>query len=158
MAKTSGSAQFNMNSFSPFMDFSKFMPSSAMPGFNLEALVAMQRQQAEAMQQAGQRAMEAMQALMRRQTEMVRESWQETSSMMSEIAAAGTPEEKVACQTAMAKNALEKCMSNGRELAEMVTRTNMDAVEALSQCLTHAMEGVQSACAKQQGQAQNQGK
>lgn len=145
MAKTNGSAQQNGSTFSPFMDFTKFMPTGALPAFDMAAVAEAQRRNAEVFTQMSQRTMEAMQGMMRRQGEMVRETWQETSSMLGEVASAGTPEEKVACQTAMAKAAMEKCVSNGREMAEMVTRTNMDAVEALTQCLTSCMESMQSA-------------
>lgn len=145
MAKTNGSTQSQTNAFSPFPDFTKFMPTSPMAAFDLSAMTEAQRRNTEAFTQASQRTMEAMQTLMRRQSEMMREGWQETASLFGEMVSAGTPEEKVACQTAMAKTTMEKCVSNSREIAEMVTRTNMDAVEALSQCLTSCMESMGAA-------------
>ncbi len=150
MAKTNGSAQ--NGSAVPSYDFgfgdmSRFMPgSNALP--NMDAMMQVHRQNAQAFTEASQRAMEAMQAVMRRQNEMVRDSWKDTTDMFGEVMSAATPEQKMAKQTEITKSAIEKAMSNGRELAEMVTRSNLETAEAFGNCFNEAMDHLRSACAK----------
>lgn len=141
MAKSNGSAQ---PSFSPFMDMTKFMPDMKMPGFDVEAVMQAQRRAGETMTEMGQKALSSMQAVMQRQGEMVRETMQESAGLMSEVMAAGTPEEKVARQTDMAKTAFDKAMANSRELMEMMTQANRETAEMMTSRFTEAMEQMRS--------------
>lgn len=148
-ATNSNNEQSSANGFTNIMDFSKFMPNMAsVPGFDMEALMQAQRRNAEAFTQAGQRALQNMQAIMQRSNEMARESWQETASVASQIMSSGTPEEKIAKQTEVTKASIEKAVSNTRELTEMLTKSNMEAAEALTSCFTEAMDTVRTACSR----------
>src|ERR1043166_7178582 len=118
MAKSNGSTQAQEASFA---DFAKFMPAGQMPSFNMEAAMEVQRRNAQALTEAGQRAFENFQAVIRRPNEMVRESWKETSDLLGEVMQPGSTEEKVARSSEITKAVFDKAMSNSRELAEMMT-------------------------------------
>ncbi len=141
MAKANGSAYSN---FMPNFDMSAYMPdisSMKMPafGFDVNAMMQAQRRAAETMTQIGQKSMECAQHLMQRQGEMVRESLSEGAQIMSEVMAAGTPEEKMAKQSELTKAAIEKAIANSRELVEMLTEANRETAEMFSSHVSQTM-------------------
>lgn len=146
MAKTNGSAQPN---FPSFMDMSKFMPdmnNMKMPGIDVESIAASQRRNAETFSELGQKTFACMQALMQRQSEMMREGLKESAGLFNEVMAAGSPEEKVARQTEIAKSTMEKAMANCRELIDMATQNNREAAEIMTQRVSAAMDELREAC------------
>ena len=150
MAKTNGSAQASSSAadFTKLMDFSKYMPQAGkMPSFDFQAMMDLQRRQAESLAQVSQQAIQNIQAFAQRQGEMVRESVQETAEMFSHAITPSTPSEKLAKGTEMTKVAIEKALANGKELAEMASKHNMAAMQALGNHITEAMEELRNICA-----------
>jgi phasin family protein len=131
--------------FSPF-DMTKMMPDMKMPGFDMNVMVEAQRRTAEALTEMSQKTMMNMQAVMQRQSEMVRENMKETSGFFNQVMTAGTPEEKIACQTEFAKASLERAVSNGREIVDMMTRTNQETAELISAQMGETMNNVRNVC------------
>ena len=99
---------------------------------DMEGLVAAQRKNVEALAQANQLAVESMQAIARRQSEIFRSMMEEASTAMREVMAAGSPEEKAAKQTEIAKEAFQRAITNMRELADMIQRSNGEALGLLN--------------------------
>src|SRR5579863_7390258 len=108
-------------------DFSKAFAGFSLPGFDVEAVLAAQRKNLEALTQANQLAVEGVQAVARRQVELARQAVDEASSMMREWTTPGAPEERIAKNAEYAKVAFEKGVANARELAELVTKANAEA-------------------------------
>ncbi|WP_114394280.1 phasin family protein [Oleisolibacter albus] len=133
---------------SKFMDLSKLMSDYRLPGMDIEAMLAAQRRNVEALTAANQLAVEGVQAVLRRQGEILRQSLEEASSMMSELMAAGTPEDKVAKQAELVKGAFEKAIANMKEMAEMVAKSNSEAAEVLSNRVKESIEEVKIQIAK----------
>lgn len=133
---------------SKFMDLSKLMSDYRLPGMDVEAMLAAQRRNVEALTAANQLAVEGVQAVLRRQGEILRQSLEEASSMMSELMAAGTPEDKVAKQAELVKGAFEKAIANMKEMAEMVAKSNSEAAEVLSNRVKESIEEVKAQIAK----------
>ena len=52
--------------------------------------------------------------------------------MMNAVMSAETPEEKVIRHAEISKAAVDKCLANAREVAEVVARTNCQALETVS--------------------------
>ena len=132
------------------MDLTKIMAEYKVPGVDVEAMMAAQRKNIEALTAANQLAVEGVQAVMRRQAEILRQTMEEASSMMSEMVAAGTPEDKVSKQAELAKTAFEKALANMKELAEMVAKSNSEAADVLSNRVKESIEEVKAAIAKAQ--------
>ncbi len=115
-----------------------------MPG--VEALMQVQRRNAEVLAQAGQQIFQDMQALMQRQGEIMRESIQESTQLMGRLMAPGAPQDKIAGQAEVTKQAIEKAAANGRELFEMASACQMRAVEMMTTRMGEAFEELRSAC------------
>lgn len=130
------------------VDVSKFLGDLKVPGIDVESILASQRKNIEAVTAANQLALEGFQAVLRRQAEILRQSVESASSIVSEVIAAGTPEEKAAKQAELAKVAFEKALANAKELSELVAKSNSEAAEVLSKRVSESLEEVKAALAK----------
>ena len=126
------------------MDISKAMQGFSIPGFDVEAFVATQRKNLEALTQANQLAMEGLQAIAHRQVELARQAVEEVTSIARDIQAPGSAkvEDQMAKHADLAKQAFEKGLANMRELTTLATKSNTEAFEVLNKRLTESMEEV----------------
>lgn len=149
MAKTS--ALFDVDFTKLLGDFK--MPTSmpslpmAMP-IDMDQLMAISRKNIEAFTAANQLTVEGVQALMRRQAEIVKETVEEASSMMTELVAAGTPEDKMARQVELIKSAYEHAMTNAKELSELAAKSNGEAAEIISSRITSSLDEIKGVAKK----------
>jgi phasin family protein len=98
----------------------------------VDSIVANQRKNVEALTSANRVALEGMQAVIKRQVEILQETMNETSKALDSIAKAGSPPEAAAKQAELAKSAYERALSNGRELAEMISKAQKEATDAIN--------------------------
>lgn len=140
-------AKANTNPFFD-VDVTKVMADFRIPGFDIEALLAAQRRNIEAVTAANQLAVEGVQAVLRRQAEILRVTVEETSSVISDILAAGSPEEKVSKQAELVKTAFEKALAHLKELSEMIAKSNGEAADILNKRVSEGLDEVKLAVAK----------
>ncbi|WP_448208101.1 phasin family protein [Azospirillum sp. sgz302134] len=138
------------SSGNPFLEFdvSKVLGDFKVPGVDVEAMLASQRKNIEALTAANQLAMEGFQAVVRRQAELLRSSVEEASNYVNQVVAAGTPEEKASKQAELVKIAFEKALANMKELSELVAKSNTEAAEVLSKRVSESLDEVKTALAK----------
>src|ERR1051326_6469040 len=141
MARGNGINGAEENGAFNFQNFSAFVP-------DLSAVMEVHRRNAEVFTQASQQAFQDLQALLQRQSEMIRENWEETTQLFGRIMGQGSPQEKMAGQAELARNAIEKAVSNGKELVEMATSCQMRAAEMVAGRMGEAFEEFRSACAR----------
>ena len=124
-------------------DVSKIMGDFRVPGVDLEAAVASQRKNIEALTQANQLAVEGVQALMRRQVEITRQAMEDFSAMFRDfVQPNGSPEDRFAKQAEYSKHAIEKGLSNAKELTELVTKANTEAFNVINKRVTEGLDEV----------------
>ena len=135
-------------------DFSKAMGDMRAPTVDLETVVSMQRKNMEALTQANQLAFEGAQAVMRHQLEMTRRSMEEFAAMFTGLFQPnGSVEDRMAKHADFSKTALEKGMTNARELADLVSKANNDAFNVLSRRIAETLEELQDLAKKRSGAA-----
>lgn len=133
----------------PFdMDITKIMADFRMPMVDMQSIMTISRKNIEAMTAANQLAVEGMQAMMKRQAEIVQNSIKEANSLVSEMAAAGTPEEKIVRQVELVKQAYESALSNTRELAEIAAKSNGEAMEVISGRVSDTLDEIKAVTRK----------
>jgi phasin family protein len=132
-----------------FGDFSKLWQNGK--AFDVEGFVASQRKNVEALTAANQVAFEGVQALVRRQAEIVRENVEELTKITRELTAAGSPEDKLAKQTQLAKEAFENALGHVRELTGLVQKSSSQAVDVLSKRVADNLDEVKAAFTKANG-------
>ena len=138
--------------FNPTRLFSD-MKFNGFNGFDVEAVLAGQRRNIEAFNAANQAALEGFQTLAKRQAEMVRQSVDEANKAMKEMLAAGSPEEKATRQAELAKAAFERAVANTRELAQLVARSQSEAIDLLNNRVSASLDEVKGLIAKGNGKA-----
>jgi phasin family protein len=98
-----------------------------LPKVDVDKLVEVNRKNFEALMRSASVAGEGAKALAEKQREIVRAAFNETSAMVKDFRPTGSPQEIVAKQSEYAKKAFEVAMQNTRDLAELATKTSVEA-------------------------------
>ena len=116
-----------------FFDFdvSKIMSEFRFRPFDIDAVMAAQRRNLEALSQANQLAVDGVQAVARRQIEIAREAIDDVSALLRDFAQPASAEERIAKNTEYAKQLLEKTVSHGREITLLATKAGTEAADVL---------------------------
>ena len=135
----------DMDVFKMFADFK--MPNvPAMP--DMEAVATAQRKNIEALSAANRVALEGAQAVARRHMEILQSSVAEMTEAMKSFASAEAPQDKAAKQAELAKSTYEKAVANLQEIADLIQRSNSEAISLLNKRFTEAMDEVKGLMAK----------
>jgi phasin family protein len=137
-----------------FLDPAKFAEEltsrlkDCMPGIEVDAVVASQRKNVEALVHASRAAFDGAQLVAKRQAEILHETMNQTAESFRTLAEAGSPPEVAAKQAELAKKAFEKALGNMRELAEVVTKAQQSAIDTLSGRISQSLDELKDAALK----------
>ena len=112
------------------------------PGVNMDALVASQRDNLEALGIANRAALDGIRAAAEWQVKILQETMQELTAAIDGLVKGGSPQQMVATETELAKKAFETAVSEMRELAEIVTEANKRASEAIVKRIPESLEEI----------------
>ena len=126
------------------VDFTKVLGEFKLPGVDVDAVLQAQRKNIEALTAANRTAAEGLQAFARRQGEILRQNLAELQTQFSTAVSAGAPEEKLAKQTELAKTAFEKAITDMKELAELLAKSNTEAAEIVSKRVSASFDELKS--------------
>lgn len=133
----------------PFeFDITKFMGDMKVPGLDMDGIMAAQKKNIDALNAANKLAFDSVQAVMTRQGELLRQSVEEASAAANAMTDQAPINEKAAKQAELAKQALERAVSNAREVAEMIARSNKEMADLMQGRMTEALAELQSALGK----------
>jgi phasin family protein len=135
------------NPFADF-DFSKISGEFKLPTVNVETFVETARKNFATMTSLNTAAVEQMKTIAQRQGDMVRAAMEDFSKHGSEVLAAATVEEKAAKQIDFLKKSYDSAITNTKELADLYTKGQTEAVTALSARVAELTEEVKAALAK----------
>ena len=130
------------------IDVSKMLGDMKLPMVDMDAIMASQRKNIEALTNANKLAFEGIQAVARRQADVMRQMIEETSGMVSELMSASSPEERISRQADLAKATYEKVLGNMKELAEMLAKSNTEAAEVITSRISESLDELKSMSAK----------
>lgn len=123
----------------PQFDVTRFLTQVQLPNAQIESLLSSQRKNLEALTAANQLAYDGMQAVLSRQAELLRQAVDEVANVTRDLSSPGMPHEKAAKQAELARDAFERTVTNMRELAEMVARSNTEAADLLNKRFTESL-------------------
>jgi len=150
MAKTPGSifdidfTKFTGN-FDPSKmteEFTKAFSQFQFPGVDVSAIIASQQKNLEALTAANLAAMSVTQAVITRQAEIMQHTMTATASAAEDLSHSETPQEVSSKQTELVKTIFEKSLSDMTEIAEMVTKSNIEASAAINKRLSESLDEV----------------
>jgi len=123
-----------------FGEFGKAFGDFKFPTFDNAAFNAAQQKNLEIFAAANKKAVEGYQAVAKRQAELFQESFQEFSGLLKGAMSGASPEATATKQAEVAKQALERGLTNLRELAELAAKANAETYEILNKRLNESLE------------------
>jgi phasin family protein len=109
---------------------------------DMQALVAAQRRNIEALIAVNKVALEGAQAVARRNLEIMQQTMVELAESTQAMASPEAPQAKAAKQAEMVRKTYETAVTNMKELGEMIQHANAEAVEVLNKRFAEAMDEV----------------
>ena len=129
-------------------EFAKVTKGYEMPKFDFEAVIELQKKNFDALTAANQVAAEGAQAFAKRQSEMLQQALEEASKMIESFSKMENPQAVAAVQADVLKGAFVKSVDNTRELADLMTKSNTEASDALNTRVIEALEEVKTTVLK----------
>lgn len=121
-------------------DLTKYLGDFKTPGVDVEAMVSTHKKNVEALTAANKLAYESFQTVARRQAEILRQGVEDATSATSSVGDLSNVNERIAKQTAMMKDAFEKNLSNVKELAELLIKSNNEVFDLLSARVSQSLD------------------
>ena len=135
-----------MNEFTRMFSEMKF---PAMP--DMEAFLQAHRRNMETLSAANRVALEGAQTVAKRHMEIVQQTMQEMTETIRELSHPESPQARAAKQAELIKHAYERAVAHMKELADLIQRSNGEALAMLNQRFAEAMDEVK-AMAEKSGQ------
>ena len=130
-------------------EFSKLFSEMKFPGMGgMDVLMAAQRRNMEALSAANRVALEGAQAVARRHMEIMQQTMAEMTDSMRELASPESPQARAAKQAEMMKHGYERAVAHLKELADLIQRSNGEALSMLHHRFTEALDEVKVMAAK----------
>jgi phasin family protein len=131
------------NNFNP-EEMMRAFTSMKMPGLpDFQAFADAQKRNLEALTTANKLAMEGAQAVGRRNMEIIQQVMSEmTQAMQSLSVTESSPNAKAAQQAELMRTAYERAVANMQEIAELIQKSNGEAVSVLNRRFAEALEEV----------------
>jgi len=136
----------------PQMDLMKMLSEFRVPGMpDVESLAAAQRRNFEALSAANRIALEGAQAVAKRHMEILQQSMAELTEAVRAASSTGSPQEKAASQTELVKATYGRAVANMQEIADLIQKSNGEALSLLNKRFAEAMDEVKGLVAKNGG-------
>jgi phasin family protein len=129
-------------------DLAKMMEQFRIPGVDWSALMAAQQKNLEALTRANQLLMQGAEAVMKREMEILQKALEEASTASQALVQETDPKANAAKRFELARAAFEAALANMRELAELATKSNKEALEVINSRALAAFDDVKKALDK----------
>ena len=149
MSKTNANAS-TTPSFDPADMFSSFtMPTMpTMPNFDVDALVAIQRRNVEALTEANKLASDGAQAFATRQAEILKGTVDAYADAFRGLMTLNDPQNGAAKQAEFAKASFETSNANIRELTEIAAKAQAKSLDVINKRVVESLGEFQAIAAK----------
>lgn len=126
-------------------DLGKMMRDYQMPGVDWQELMASQQKNVAALTRANQLLMQGAQTVMQRQVEILQKAMAQAAEASRELMREGDPQAGAEKRLELARTSFETAIANMRELAELATRSNQEALEVINQRAVESFEEIEKA-------------
>lgn len=141
--KSSEAGMAGMAEFSRMFGEMKF---PMMP--DMEMFLSAHRRNMETLASANRVALEGAQTVAKRHMEIVQQTMQEMTDTIRELSTTESPQARAARQAELVKQGYEKAVAHMRELADLIQRSNGEALSMLNHRFTEAMDEVKAMAQK----------
>jgi len=126
-------------------EFTKMAGQFNMPVFDMDAMLASQRKNIEALTAANKAAVEGMQQVAARQAEILQESIDETTKLVTELSKTTAPQDVASKQVDLYTESVEKALINMRELADMITESSTASTNLVNDRFNESLTEIKAA-------------
>jgi phasin family protein len=126
-------------------EFTKMTGQFNMPVFNMDAMMANQRKNIEALTAANKAAVEGMQMVAARQAEILQESLDEATKIVTELSKSGNPQDVAGKHVDLYTESFEKALVNMRELADMITESSTVSTKLVNERFNESLSEIKAA-------------
>jgi phasin family protein len=124
----------------PEFDPKKFLADLKVPSMpDVEAVLDTHKKNLEALTEANRVALEGAQVVARRHMEIMQSTMSELSSTLKELTTTTNPASRAAKHADLLKQAFETSVANSRELADLIQKSNNEALSKLNGRFSEAM-------------------
>lgn len=134
---------------SVMQEFTRMFSDMKFPSVpDMEGLISAHRRNLETFSAANRVALEGAQVVARRNMEIMQQSIGELTDTVRQLTTAESPQARAAKQAELMKEAYERAVANMREVADLIQRSNAEAVQLLNNRFVEAMDEVKTMVAK----------
>jgi phasin family protein len=112
------------------------------PTFDVDAIIAIQRKNLEALTKANQALVAGVQAVTQRSAEILRQAAEEAPQVLRSFAETGTAETFVEKQVELAKRGFAQATATTRELADIIAKAQAEATDVVSKRIGDSLDEV----------------
>jgi phasin family protein len=131
------------NPFKMF-DFQSMLNNAKMPGLDVEAILAAQKKNVEAVIGANQIVAEGYQAVAKRQAEIGQATLQDVKDRFAELMSGASPEERMAKQVELVKFSIEQASQSMHEVSEVLRKSQAEAFALIKRRMDESFEEIKS--------------
>lgn len=132
----------------PELDVMRMLADFRLPAMpDLEVLAASQRKNLEALSNANRVALEGAQTIARRHMEIMQQAMSEMTQAVQQLASQEAPQARAARQAELMKLGYERAVANLKELADLIQKSNQEALTVLNRRFAEAMDEVRALAA-----------
>jgi phasin family protein len=129
----------------------KFGSDLGLPKIDVDKLVDVQRKNIDAIVQAAKITAEGGKSVALKQKELAEAAFRETLKQVKEFKPSGTPQEILAKQTELARKAFDAAIENTREVAELVTKSNTEAMKIIGERMKGSVAEIRASFEQSRG-------
>lgn len=119
-----------------------------LPGVDMDAVVASQRKNVEALTSANRVVFEGAQAVAKRQAEILQESMNEATKAVDALTKSGSASEAAAKGAELTKETFQKALGNMREIAEMAAKANEEVASTINGRVAETLDEIKEIALK----------
>jgi phasin family protein len=123
-------------------EFTRAFSQFQVPGVDVNAIIASQQKNLDALTAANQTAIEGIRAVVTRQAEIMQQTMLATASAIEAMTKSGSPQDASVKQSELVKSTFEKALADMTEIADMVARSNLSASAAINKRLSESLDEV----------------
>jgi phasin family protein len=131
------------NPFKMF-DFQSMLNNAKMPGLDVEAILAAQKKNVEAVIGANQIVAEGYQAVAKRQAEIAQATLQDVKDRFAELMSGASPEERMAKQAELVKFGIEQASQSMQEMFEVLRKSQTEAFALIKRRMDEGVEEIKT--------------
>lgn len=122
--------------------FKKLGEDMKVPAVDMDKIVEHHRKNLEALAASGKAAAEGATAIAAKQKEIVETAVKEIQAAAESFKLPGSAQEMMAAQTEFAKRAMEAAVKNTRDMAELMQKSNSEAVRVIQDRMKESFEEI----------------